>query len=236
MTLGEGSYGKVYKMRNIKTRSDRAVKQIMKGKLNAKEREDLKREFDILKKMSHPNIVQVFDLYETDEAFFIVTELLEGGELFDFILKNHHFGEQKACLMMKTLLAAINYCHKQGVVHRDIKPENIIFAKPGDMEKIKLVDFGCSKNIEEHMNELIGTPFYLAPEVINKSYNEKCDVWSCGVILYILFTGCPPFHGSGLAEIKRAILSGRYDQKVLAQMGISPHGQDLVHKMLTFEY
>ena len=131
---------------------------------------------------------------------FVISELCTGGELFDRLIEVKQFSERVAANIMRQLLSAINFCHENGIIHRDLKPENILIEsnneKDSDFFKIKVIDFGTCELFQSKMlNEQIGTSFYIAPEVLKNSYNEKCDLWSCGVILYILLSGSPTFYG-----------------------------------------
>lgn len=138
-----------------------------------------------------------------------MTEYIDGGELFDEIQKQGTISEQMAAHIMQQLLSAILYCHKRGIVHRDLKPENILIEKNsnGSEINIKVIDFGTAKAFSACtvMRQTIGTAYYIAPEVLNHNYNEKCDIWSCGVILYILLSGYPPFNGRDDQEIIAAV-------------------------------
>ena len=121
-----------------------------------------------------------------------------GGELFDKISEEQYFSEKDAAGILKQVLSAINFCHTRNIVHRDLKPENLLLDKDTENPKIKIIDFGTSQVFsgDKKMSQKFGTPYYIAPEVLKKSYNEKCDLWSCGVILYILLCGYPPFNGA----------------------------------------
>ena len=124
--------------------------------------------------------------------------LCSGGELFDKISEEQYFNEKDAANIMKQVFSAINYCHSRKIVHRDLKPENLLLDKDQENPKITIIDFGTSSTFDpdKKMSQKFGTPYYIAPEVLKKSYNEKCDLWSCGVILYILLCGYPPFNGA----------------------------------------
>lgn len=169
----------------------------------------LNNEIKILKQLDHPNIVKLYEVYSDSSNIYLITEYLEGGELFDLILKSKHFNENIAAKIMKQLLSAICYCHSKKIVHRDLKPENLLITKANSYE-IKVIDFGLSRTFEAHKNmySRMGTPFYIAPEVLKKKYNEKCDMWACGVILYILLSGNPPFNGKNDQQIFENIALG----------------------------
>lgn len=154
-------------------------------------------------------MVRIFDFYETPDEFQIVTELCTGGELFYKISECQQFDESMACNIMRQILSCLEYCHRNHIAHLDIKPENLIFESNDPGALLKLIDFGTSTiyNPEEKMTIKIGTPAYMAPEVFKNNYNEKCDVWSCGVILFVMLSGMLPFGGDTEDEIREAVLN-----------------------------
>mmetsp|Transcript_35968 Transcript_35968/g.35579 ORF Transcript_35968/g.35579 Transcript_35968/m.35579 type:complete len:144 (-) Transcript_35968:889-1320(-) len=135
----------------------------------------LLNEIDILKDLDHPNIVKMYEFFQDEKRYYIITEICKGGELFDEIIDKGHFSEQDASVIMKQLLSCLNYCHSRNIVHRDIKPENILMESNKDFNQIKVIDFGISvvKEPDQMINESIGTPYYIAPEVWLKNYDEK---------------------------------------------------------------
>lgn len=141
-----------------------------------------------------------------------MTELCTGGELFDKISEQKNFNETDAAKILKQILSGINYCHQRKVVHRDLKPENILMSRHQDDPKITIIDFGtsCYQDPGKILNEKLGTLYYIAPEVLNKEYDEKCDLWSIGVILFILLCGYPPFNGNNDSEIRKSIKRGKF--------------------------
>ena len=191
-------------------------------------------EITILKNLDHPNIIKYFETYENNKYFYIVMEYCAGGELFDVIAKKAQkegsFNESEAAEMMKKLLKAINHCHSQNIAHRDIKPENIMITEDGDL---KLIDFGLSKQVKnKKMKTIVGTPYYIAPEVLQGKYGLKCDIWSLGVIMYILLSGYLPFGGDNAKDIFQKVTNGIYtfDQKEWKK--VSPEGIDLIKNMI----
>ncbi len=210
-----------------------------KNLLDPKEMEMLKNEITILKDLDHPNIVKMYEFLEDEKRIYIVTEICKGGELFDEILTRSKFDEADAAIVMKQLLSAINYCHLKKIVHRDLKPENMLLEQDRDLEKIKIVDFGTSLVYDDQrdLDEKLGTAYYIAPEVIKKSYNEKCDLWSCGVIMYILLSGEPPFNDPRADNdaIMKKVEIGKYDIEHGVWKSISKEGKDLVRKLLAYD-
>lgn len=156
-------------------------------------------------------------------------ENLEGGELFDKITEQEYFDEKNAWIVMKNCLEAVNYLHKKQCVHRDLKPENILFDKNG---VLKIADFGTSKYNTKHMNDVQGTAYYIAPEVLKGDYDDKCDVWSLGVILYVLLSGYPPFGGSCNEDILEIVSRGKFNFDPIPFDGVSNEAKNLIEKML----
>ena len=197
--LGHGSYGQVKKVRHKQLNEIRALK------ITSKKTATSKIEINILRKISHPNITNIFEIYEDSRKYYIMMEFLEGGELFEAITSAGSFNELSAAKIMRQLLNAINYLHSSHIVHRDLKPENIMLTgepKDGNYQ-IKLIDFGAATIFTpgKKISKFIGTSYYIAPEVLKENYDEKCDVWSCGVIFYILLCGYPPFNGNTNLDI-----------------------------------
>ena len=197
----------------------------------------INKEINILKNLDHPNIIKVYEFYSTEKYIYIINELCTGGELFDKIVDVKHFSESVACNIMRQLFSAVAYCHEKGVIHRDLKPENILIESSEEKDKdffhIKIIDFGtCEILKKKKLTEQIGTSFYMAPEILKNGYNEKCDLWSCGVILYILLCGSPPFYGKNEKEIFKKILDGNFTFKHKIWKKISTEGKNLVLKLL----
>ena len=230
--LGSGSYGAVKKVRHKELKEIRAMKVILKKTENSK------NEIDIMRKISHPNIVNVFDIYEDSKKYYIVMEICEGGELFEAISEQGAFFEGDCVDIMKQLLSAVNYLHSKNIMHRYIKPENIMFTKKINKKtkkfEIKLIDFGTAKVFTKGKKEtkFIGTSYYIAPEVLKESYDQKCDVWSCGVIMYILLCGYPPFNGNTNNDIYNAIKNNLPYFHGEDWKEIKPEAIDLLQNML----
>jgi len=213
--------------------------KIIKIKKSTNEKKEFKK-IELLKGLNHPNILKIFEFFKFKKNIFVISELCTGGELFDRLIEVKQFSERVAANIMRQLLSAINYCHENGIIHRDLKPENILIEsnseKDSDYFKIKVIDFGTCELFQSKMlNEQIGTSFYIAPEVLKNSYDEKCDLWSCGVILYILLSGSPPFYGRDEEEIFRKILFCHYSFKYSIWDDISKEAKDLISKLLELD-
>ena len=210
--LGTGGYGAVYLAKNKKTGNYVAVKAIQKLKI--KDYESFITEMSILKGLDHPNIYKLYETWETDRIWFLSTEYWRGGELFYYIVKqdNKHVTEGEAALIMRQGLSALKYLHENNICHRDIKPENFLLYKEKDPDNIKLIDFGLAKKLSENeiMSNPNGTAYYIAPEVLKGEYSMKCDIWSMGVVLFIMMWGRPPFKGKNNPEIINNVLKGEY--------------------------
>lgn len=197
--IGRGKFSLVYNVRHRETNELFAMKYIDKEKLTLKEKEFLREEIQIVKMISHPNVVQMKEIYENKDHMFIIMECIQGGELFDHI-KNKEMGEKEASFVAFQILEALQYLHLSGIVHRDLKPENLLIEKDPTTNMIiqtKIADFGLSKIIipNELMHESCGTPAYVAPEVLRKvGYYKEVDVWSAGIIFYTMISRCLPFH------------------------------------------
>jgi calcium-dependent protein kinase len=234
--LGEGSYGQVWKVEHIQSGLLRAMKKIKKNINSKKNNElDILNEIDILKKIDHPNIVRIFEFFNTEDGYYLITEYLSGGELFKEIVERAPFTEEIAGNIMYQIFSAINYCHNMNIMHRDLKPENILIErKIDDKYSIKIIDFGTAKLHDKNKSEkkVIGSSYYIAPEVLCESYNHKCDLWSCGVILYILLSGKAPFSDKNDTIILEKIKVGKYNMNINEFKNISDESRDLISKLL----
>jgi len=214
--LGAGSFGKVYLAEHKVTHEKRAIKELEKS-LVAEGAEQTKffLEVEILSKLDHPNILKIYEIFEDARRYYMVTEACEKGELFDYLIQSQRLTEHVTAHIMLQMLSAVCFCHEKNIVHRDLKPENLLIdsiAANGEVT-IKVIDFGTSTLFTggaQKMRARLGTPYYIAPEVLNMEYDEKCDLWSCGVILYILLSGQPPFPGQTDEEIMNAIRVGKF--------------------------
>jgi len=236
--LGEGSYGTVYLVNHNYSGQNRAMKIITKknsGDENQKVDLEIVNEIEILKKMDHPNIVKIFEFYNSAKNYYLITEFCKGGELFDKIVKEGPFNEDFTSYIMYQIFNAVFYCHSMNILHRDLKPENILIeSEEKHGIKIKIIDFGTAKIFEKNKVErkIIGSSYYIAPEVLSKSYNEKCDLWSCGVIMYILLSASPPFSGRNDNEIIENIKKGYYDLESAVWQKVSNEAKHLIKNLL----
>jgi calcium-dependent protein kinase len=211
--LGEGSFGEVWQVRNNILGKDFAMKIIEKSPYS--NTNQIINEINILKKLDHPNILKILEFHLTKDKFYIITDYCPDGELFNEIDKKTKFTEEETSFIIYQILQAVRYCHKMRIIHRDIKPENIMIMgrEPNGLLHVKLIDFGTAKVFIEGNKQkaLVGSSYYIAPEVIRGKYDEECDLWSIGVILYIMLIGTPPFNGDDDDSILRAVEKGKYD-------------------------
>jgi len=195
---------------NLETKETKACKKLSKRKICNKDK--FKEEIDILKQIDHPNIIKLHEVFEDKNDYYLIMEECSGGSLFDRVFSKlsskKQISEKNIALIFKQIMDALNHCHAQGICHRDLKPENILFLNDSDTSPLKLIDFGLgvlNQNEDAKFAEKVGTPHYVAPEVLNGEYDLKCDIWSAGVILYNLISGTQPFDGKNEKEIYTAI-------------------------------
>ncbi|KAK9288626.1 hypothetical protein L1049_017086 [Liquidambar formosana] len=234
--LGRGEFGITHQCFDLETGESLACKKISKYKLRSEiDVEDVRREVEIMRHLpNHPNIVRFKEAYEDKEAVYLVMELCEGGELFDRIVALGHYTERAAAIVTKTIVEVVQVCHQHGVIHRDLKPENFLFSNATQSSPIKAIDFGLSIFFEpgQRFSEIVGSPYYMAPEVLRRNYGPEVDVWSAGVILYILLCGVPPFWAETEAGIAQAIVRSVIDFERDPWPKISEEAKDLVKNML----
>mmetsp|Transcript_3528 Transcript_3528/g.4145 ORF Transcript_3528/g.4145 Transcript_3528/m.4145 type:complete len:561 (-) Transcript_3528:1764-3446(-) len=216
--IGHGHYGVVRKCMDRETKEWYAIKSIQKSKVS--KIDVLKREIEILAEVDHKNIIKLIEVHEDVKYLHLITELCTGGELFDRIIAKTqtpegHFSEEDAAKLVASILKAIRYCHDDlHIVHRDLKPENFLFVSHDEGAPIKIIDFGLSRHETDGtgiMRTKVGTPYYVAPEVLRKEYTKSCDMWSIGVITYILLCGYPPFYGDSDTQIFECVKAGKFD-------------------------
>ncbi len=223
----------MYEGRHRVTGQARAIKAIPKHRV--RDPKTFMQEINILRRLDHPNIVKLFEVFDETAYIYLVLELCTGGELFDRIVRLGHFGEQEAQAIFTDIMYALAYCHERGVVHRDVKPENFIYLSRDLPTPLKVIDFGLSYQLTSRsqvMTSVVGTSYYIAPEVLEGCYTAGCDVWSAGVVLYILLTGKPPFDGDKDSEIIEKVRKGHYDFKIPEFKLITKDAKDLISRML----
>ncbi|WOL10399.1 calcium-dependent protein kinase 2-like [Canna indica] len=235
--LGRGQFGVTYLCTENATGHRYACKSISKRKLsNKSDREDIKREIQIMQHLTgQANIVEFKGAYEDRDSVNLVMELCAGGELFDRIIAKGHYSERAAATICRAIVNVVNICHFMGVLHRDLKPENFLLATRDENAMLKATDFGLSVFIEEGKayRDIVGSAYYVAPEVLRRNYGKEIDIWSAGVILYILLSGVPPFWAETDKGIFNTILRGEIDFESEPWPSISYSAKDLVRRMLT---
>lgn len=245
--LGTGAFSEVRLCEHRETGQAFAVKIIDKKALKGKE-DSLENEIRVLKRFSarrnesdadkawftHPNIVQLYETYEDKSKVYLIMELVTGGELFDRIVEKGSYTEKDASCLIRQVLEAVDYMHEQGVVHRDLKPENLLYYSPAEESKIMISDFGLSKMEDSgFMATACGTPGYVAPEVLaQKPYGKAVDVWSIGVISYILLCGYPPFYDENDANLFAQILKGEFEFDSPYWDEISDSAKDFIRNLM----
>ena len=253
--LGMGAYSKVFRVENKSTNEVFACKELLKSKI--KDQKKFRNEINIMSECDHPNIIKLIEIYEDKLHYELIMEELNGGSLTERLIEKvdddgETFSEREAATIFKQIISAISYCHGKGIVHRDLKMENVIFIDTKGNLDIKIIDFGFSQydtfkllslvNLisEEtaktvNMNDIVGTPHYIAPEVLKGKYNQKCDIWSAGVILYSMLSGHFPFNGRTNKEIFKSISKKKFEFPEKYWKNISNEAKDLISHMLCEE-
>jgi len=236
--IGRGAFSVVKIGLNKKNKQKYAVKCISKKLIDKKELTLLEREIDIMKKLQHPNIIALVEVIDTADTLYLILEFASGGELFDAIVNRGNYTELEAARLVKQIVEAMGYVHSHGIAHRDLKPENLLLAnEPGQPDLIKIADFGLSKDFgAEQMATSCGTPDYVAPEVLGgEVYDSAVDIWSIGVITYVLLCGFPPFYGESQKELFENIMKGNYDFPDPEWSGVSQDAKNFIKAMLVVE-
>jgi len=231
--LGTGAFSQVRLAESKEDGQMHAIKIIDKKALRGKE-DSLENEIRVLKRLDHKNVVKLLEAYESRTCVYLVMELVTGGELFDRIVEKGSYSEKDAADLIKQVLSAVAYMHEEGVVHRDLKPENLLYYSPDADSKIMISDFGLSKMEESGvMATACGTPGYVAPEVLaQKPYGKAVDVWSIGVISYILLCGYPPFYDENDANLFAQILKGEFEFDSPYWDDISEEAKDFIRSLM----
>ena len=237
--LGSGSFGSVYEAKNTIFGNSVAMKVIKKDKDNELDEQEIRNEIDILRKLSHPNIVKIYEFYISENHYYIITEYCKEGELFCYI--KNRYSERQLAVLFYQVFSGLWYLHENKILHRDIKLENIMISEKEkdnstgeELFWVKIIDFGTAKLFEKNKKEkdVVGSSYYIAPEVLKQNYNEKCDTWSVGVILYMTLVGRAPFDGKDDEEIINKISSVDYNKNEPRLVKHSPEVRDLVSKLL----
>jgi calcium-dependent protein kinase len=238
--LGKGGYGKVYEVKNKKSGAIRACKHL--SKLSIKNLEKFQREIEILIKSDHPNIIKLYEIFESQRSLYLIMEECKGGEVFDRIIEHIQskkmYSEKEAANMFLQVMSSIEYCHNNGICHRDLKPENLLYLNSGSEidNPIKVIDFGLSQIFSNRkLKTKVGTAYYVAPEILKGDYTEKCDIWSAGVILYIFLSGDPPFNGPSDSAIYSKIAQMKFSFPDKKWKNVSNEAKDLILHMLAPE-
>lgn len=210
-----------------------AIKSISKAKLGA-DVYLLKRELAILKLVDHPNIVKFYESYEDSKYLHLVMELCTGGDVLERLLTHGSFSEAQVASIIRTCLFAVSHLHELDIVHRDLKPENFLYENDSPNAEIKIIDFGMSNRLDRsELHSMVGTPYYLAPEMLSGNYGKECDVWSLGVVMYVFLSGRQPFAGECVGQVFERIKDADFDFESQKWAGISSEAKDLVRLMLT---
>lgn len=232
--IGHGHFGTVRLATPIgKSKPAYAIKTVLKTKME-KDQKLLKRELELLRDLDHPNVIKFHQCYQDSQNYHFVMEYCSGGELMDRLASKKTFNEAEAAKIMAKAFSAVFYLHGRGIVHRDIKPQNFLYQNSEPDAEIKLIDFGLSRYVlpNETLHSQVGTPYYVAPEVLEGKYDLRCDYWSLGVLMYLLLSGHMPFNGANTAELAKAILNKQPSFASKRWQAISPEAKDLILQLL----
>lgn len=235
--LGKGAFSVVRRCVQKATGLEFAAKIINTKKLSARDFQKLEREARICRKLQHPNIVRLHDSIQEESFHYLVFDLVTGGELFEDIVAREFYSEADASHCIQQILESVNHCHHNNIVHRDLKPENLLLASKAKGAAVKLADFGLAIEVQGDQQAwfgFAGTPGYLSPEVLKKEpYGKPVDIWACGVILYILLVGYPPFWDEDQHRLYAQIKAGAYDYPSPEWDTVTPEAKNLINSMLT---
>jgi calcium-dependent protein kinase len=257
--LGRGGYGEVFRCWHLESGQERAVKVIYKDPQHTPmDSTKVMKEFQILKECDHPNLLKVYECLEDDLNFYLVSDIVKGGELYDELDRCGNLTEADTQIIMNVLLSCINYCHQRGLIHRDLKPENILLEPNKDYHSLKIIDFGLAHQQQHQQitpitpssdlqSKLIdhddlcstieGSKYYLAPEVIQgEPPTSKCDIWAIGVIAFVMLSGYAPFNGDTDREVHQAVVDGHFDFEEQQWDDVSEEAKDFVRMLLTYDY
>lgn len=237
-TLGQGTFATVKLATCISDGTKWAVKVIKRSALTSEDEESLKMEIQILTLTNHQHIVSVKEVFYSKNYVYLIMDLMTGGELFDRIVTKDHYSEQEAKQALQQIVVAIKYCHEKNIVHRDLKPENILYSSPADDATLKIADFGLATLLRPNqmMNVACGTPGYVAPEILRGvAYGKEVDMWSIGVILYILLCGFPPFYDDNNKKLFALIIAANFSFPDPYWTNITHSAKDLVSRLLVVD-
>jgi serine/threonine protein kinase len=233
--IGRGGFSVVFEAKHKENGMKVAVKCVQLAcQADDEAMTALKREIRIMKKVNHPNILKLYEVFVEEESFYLVMELVPGKELFERIIDRGQYSERHASNIIRQIVSAVDYLHSNGIAHRDLKPENLLSSGDDENEVIKIIDFGLSKKFgDEQLVTSVGSPGYVAPEVLTaESYDKSVDMWSVGVILYILLCGFPPFFADTSTELFKKIIEVKYDFDDPAWDDVSEAPKEIIRKLL----
>uniref|UniRef100_A0A8C6MJ25 calcium/calmodulin-dependent protein kinase n=1 Tax=Nothobranchius furzeri TaxID=105023 RepID=A0A8C6MJ25_NOTFU len=237
LVFPRGAFSVVRRCVKLCTGQEYAAKIINTKKLSARDHQKLEREARICRLLKHPNIVRLHDSISEEGFHYLIFDLVTGGELFEDIVAREYYSEADASHCIQQILEAVLHCHQIGVVHRDLKPENLLLASKCKNAAVKLADFGLAIEVQGEQQAwfgFAGTPGYLSPEVLRKeAYGKPVDIWACGVILYILLVGYPPFWDEDQHKLYQQIKAGAYDFPSPEWDTVTPEAKNLINQMLT---
>jgi len=232
--IGRGGFSVVVEGAKKGTTERYAIKCIKKSNVERDDIKLLRREIQIMKAVDHPNILKLYEVFESEEEFFLVMELVDGKELFDKIVERGQYSEKDAANIVRQIISAVEYLHERGIAHRDLKPENLLSSGADEKETIKIADFGFSKDFtDDKLQTSCGSPGYVAPEVLtSESYDKSVDMWSLGVIIYILLCGYPPFYADNAPALFKKIMDVKYDFDDPSWDDVSEEAKHLIRHLL----
>lgn len=236
--IGESLFSSVRKITHRITGEVRTVKKIHKSNLQTyEENQNFFNEVNILRSIDHPNVIKLYEFYQDDKNYFLITEYCNGGELFNRIINTGHFSESIVANYIRQILSVASYCHERHIVHRDLNPENFLLDTIKTEANLKVFNFKTAQFFVPgvQMSQKIGSPHYIAPEVLRNDYDHLCDMWSVGVTLYILLCGFPPFGGKTDKEVLKRVSIGKFSYPSPEWDSISYEAKDLLSRMLTID-
>lgn len=232
--LGYGQFGTVREAtkNSEQTNQKYAIKSICKDHVK-QNMEVMRRELDILRLADHPNIVKLWEIYEDSKYIHLVMQYCSGGDLCDYLIDHVTLTEAEVARIMKSILSAVNHLHSLRICHRDLKPENFLILNKDENADIKLTDFGMSVKFgEDKMKSMVGTPYYVAPEILRGRYGKECDIWSLGVLMYFMLSGKHPFRGTDIKDLFVKIIKGEYSFSDQSFENVSKEAKSLISQML----